>query len=111
MTSKRKSTPQDIASESALGEEDPGAALEELMSDSPASKPAPQGRPTADAPLESPMPRSPILDRDEPPQIAREEDIAPEDDAPPRADADKGKARAKLRKPGARGSGGGRKRA
>jgi hypothetical protein len=105
MTTKRKSPPTDLSSESALGEEDPGAALEMSM-----SEPAPQGRPTPDTPLESPLPRTPTLEREEPPKPAREEDIAPEDDAPSGEGGEKGKGRPKLKKPGARGSGGARKR-
>jgi hypothetical protein len=112
MTNKRTPAPADDASESAAGEEDPGAALDMSMSEPDPSKPAPEGKPSADTPLESPMPRSPILDREEPAQIANEEDIAPENDAPSKHDASKPKAGGKVKKPSpdARESGAGRKR-
>jgi hypothetical protein len=112
MTHKRTPAPADNASESAAGEEDPGAALEMSMSEPDPSKPSPEGKPSADTPLESPMPRSPILDREEPPQIAHEEDIAPEDDRPSSQDPSRPKAGGKLKKPSraARESGAGRKR-
>ncbi len=112
MTRKRKTTPPDVESESALGEEDPGAALEEMsMSDAAEANPAPQGRPTQDAPLESPLPRSPTLEREEPKPPASEADIAPEDDAPSGDAGATPQRRGKVKRPGAPGSGGGQKRA
>lgn len=73
-------SPADSASEA--GEEDPGAALDMTMAEprqSTSASPSRAARP-ADKSLDSPKPRSPGLEKEEP-ELANEEDI-PSDDEP-----------------------------
>jgi hypothetical protein len=76
MTGAQQQT--DDTPESEVGEEDPGAALEMMMAEPDEStSPSPDARPE-DKPLQSPMPRSPGLENEEP-EFTNERDIPTED--------------------------------